>query len=56
VVKATAKEGFEFFTNVLGKWTKLLLTFIDEAAALLGKSLMENTLCGTDFLQPYRRE
>ncbi len=47
VVKTATKEGFEFFTNVLGKWTKLLLTFIGEVAEVLAKTLMKNTLSGT---------
>lgn len=55
VVKATTREGLEFFTDVLGKWTKLLLTFIGEGAEVLGKSLMENTLCGTASLVRRRK-
>ncbi len=50
VMKAATKEGFEFFMNVLGKWTKLLLTFIGEVAEVLGKSLMKNTLYRTASL------
>jgi hypothetical protein len=46
VVKTATKEGFELFTNVPGQWAKLLLTLIGEAAEVLGKSLMKNTLCG----------
>jgi hypothetical protein len=46
VVKAATKEGREFLTNVFGKWTKSLLTFIGEATEVLGKSLMKKASKG----------